>query len=103
MAAYLVIAYDVSDPDTYAKYSPQGMPVILQTLTKYGGKPLVVGPATEWLEGQRQALVVIEFPTVEAAHGWENDPEYATIKVHRMAGTTNKIEAVAPQWTPPSG
>lgn len=102
MAAYLIAAYDVTDPEEFAKYNPGSMDVIMQTLQKHGGKPLSAGPESEWLADTRQVFVMIEFPSVAAAHAWEDDPDYAPAKAIRLASTGNRIELIAPEFTPPS-
>ena len=101
MAAYLIASYDVADPDEYAKYNPGSMPVIMQTVTKHGGIVLAAGGPCDWLAGERQALVVIEFPTVEAAKAWESDPDYAPAKAIRVASTTNRVEVITAKFQPP--
>lgn len=103
MSAYLIIAYDVSDPERYAEYNPGSLPTIMQTVQKHGGKVLVAGAKPNWHAGNRKALVVMEFPSVDAAEAWEADPDYASAKEIRLASTTNRVEVIAPQFVPPSG
>lgn len=102
MSAYLIIAYDVSDPEEFAKYNPGSLNLIMQTLTKHGGKPLSAGGDSEWLTDKRQVVVVIEFPSAEAARAWEEDPDYAEAKAIRLRSTSNRFELIAPQFVPPS-
>ncbi|MCO4774070.1 MAG: DUF1330 domain-containing protein [Deltaproteobacteria bacterium] len=103
MAGYFIAAYDVSDPEAYAQYNPGGMPILMKTMMRHGGKPLVAGPGAEWSAGERNAVVVIEFPDTDAAHAWLNDPEYVPLKAIRHAATTNRIEIVAPTFVMPGG
>ena len=102
MAAYLIASYDVSDPDEFAKYNPGSLPVIMQTIQKHGGKVLAAGGPAEWFAGDRHALVIIEFPTVDAAKAWEDDPDYAPAKAIRVASTTNRVEVITAAFVPPS-
>jgi len=37
MAVQLIITYDITAPETYAKYNPGSLEGIVQTLTKHGG------------------------------------------------------------------
>ena len=103
MSAYAFITYDVSDAETYAQYSPGGLPTIRATVTRHGGKVIVAGGENTWLEGARKALVVIEFPTTAAALAWEEDPDYAPLRAIRLKSTTNVVEVIAPAFVPPAG
>lgn len=102
MAAYLIISYDVSDLDVFQQCNPGSLPVITQTMTKHGGKPLAVGGDNDWEAGHRQQVIIMEFPTKDAAHAWENDPDYAAAKALRLASTTNRFEVIAPEFVPPA-
>jgi uncharacterized protein (DUF1330 family) len=102
MPAYFIATYDISDPDEYAKYNPGAMQTIMGTCMKHKGKPLVATGEADWEAGKRHTLVVIEFPSVEDANGWLNDPEYVPLKAIRVGATTNRIELVAPGFVMPS-
>ena len=102
MAAYMIFAYDVTNPEEYAKYNPGSMGLIMETLQKHGGKPISAGVDSEWLQDSRQVVVVIEFPNAAAAHAWEDDPDYQAAKAIRIASTGNRIEIIAPEFVPPS-
>ncbi|MCB9594973.1 MAG: DUF1330 domain-containing protein [Sandaracinaceae bacterium] len=101
MAAYLIAAYDVTDPEQFAKYNPGSLPVIMGTMEKHGGKVLSAGGDGTWLQGSRHVMVIIEFPSVEAAEAWESDPEYAPAKAIRVASTGNRFEMIAPSFKMP--
>ncbi len=101
MAAYLFIAYDVTDPEAYAGYSPGSMPTIMKTIAKHGGKPLAAGADHEWLAGDRKVAVLIEFPTPAAAKAWEDDPEYQEAKAIRLGATSNRVEVICDEFKPP--
>ncbi|MBN4049472.1 DUF1330 domain-containing protein [bacterium AH-315-N03] len=102
MPAYFVASYDVTDPEAYAKYSPGSIPTIMSTMTKHGGKLLAAGTENTWIAGERKTLVIMEFPTVEAAQAWEADEEYAKVKPIRLGSTGNRVEVIAPGFVPPS-
>jgi uncharacterized protein (DUF1330 family) len=95
-----VYAYDVTDENEYAKYSPGSIPSIMQTVAKHGGK--VLANHGDWRERSRGHFVLIEFPSVEAAHAWDADPDYAPARAIRHGSTANRLELVAPQFVPPS-
>jgi uncharacterized protein (DUF1330 family) len=77
MPAYLIADVEVVNPELYADYSA-GVPA---TLEPYGGRFLVRGGATELIEGDwlPRRLVVIEFPSADAARRWYESPEYQAI------------------------
>ncbi len=102
MAAYFIAAYDVADPEEFAKYNPGSLGVIMKTMKKHGGRPISAGGDSEWFAGQRQVVIVLEFPDAASAHAWESDPDYAEAKAIRLRSTTNRIEFIAPQFVPPS-
>jgi uncharacterized protein (DUF1330 family) len=103
MTAYAVFTYDVKDPDTYAKYNPGSMGVILETLGKHGGEILAATGDSHWVEGSRHVTVIIKFPSVDAAKAWIDDPDYAEAKAIRLSSTENIINFVAPEFAPPGG
>lgn len=56
----------------------------LQALAFYG--------QLETLEGQEaEGVVVIEFPTLEAAHAWYDSPQYQEAKAHRLKGADYRV------------
>ena len=67
MAAHAVISYDVSDPEVFQQYNPGSLPVIMQTMMKHGGKALAAGGDNDWEAGERQLVIIIEFPNKDAA------------------------------------
>jgi uncharacterized protein (DUF1330 family) len=81
MKSYWVVLVDVSDPEAYkAQYQPANAGPI----RKYGGRFLVRGMDHEVVEGSaRSRLVVIEFPTAEAARDCYNSAEYQQAKALR--------------------
>ncbi|MEL6894339.1 MAG: DUF1330 domain-containing protein, partial [Actinomycetota bacterium] len=66
MAAYLIVNYDVTDPDLYAEYQGGAAPAL-----KIGSdtKILVLDPDSEVVEGEDvgKQTVVLEFESVEKA------------------------------------
>ncbi|MCA9629483.1 MAG: DUF1330 domain-containing protein [Myxococcales bacterium] len=103
MAAYFIVAYDVSDPETFARYNPGSMHLILRTLDKHGGTILSVGQDAAWLADQRERTIVMEFPSVAAARAWEDDPEFLPARRLREASTTNRFEVMVEGLSPPNG
>jgi uncharacterized protein (DUF1330 family) len=82
MPAYVIVDVHVRDPERYQQYRT----MVPASLEKYGGKFLVRGGKFEKLEGDRDLgrVVVLEFPSVEAARRWYDSPEYRDAKALRL-------------------
>lgn len=82
MTAYAVAhLWDVVRGDAIAEYLER----IDATLAPFGGRFIVHGGAVELLEGQWPgSLVVIGFPTHEAARSWYDLPQYRAILPLRL-------------------
>jgi uncharacterized protein (DUF1330 family) len=82
MAAYFIVNVAVKDPAGYEAYK-QAAPA---TIAQYGGRYLVRGGKHEALEGtwHPTRLVVLEFPSLEAAKRWYASEEYRKIKPLRL-------------------
>ena len=74
MAVYIIADIDVQDAAGYREYSKR----VSATIEAYGGRYLARGGDTTVLEGAwtPHRLVILEFPTREAAETWWNSPEY---------------------------
>jgi uncharacterized protein (DUF1330 family) len=89
MPAYVIADVEVTDAERYAVYSAQ----VSATLEPYGGRFLVRGGATERIEGGwlPARLVIIEFPSMDAAHRWYDSPEYQAILGIRHEAATARL------------
>jgi uncharacterized protein (DUF1330 family) len=91
MPAYVIADVTaVTDPATMNEYRQQ----VPATVAKYGGRFLVRGGAHQVVEGEwtPTRLVVLEFPSMEAARRWYDSDEYREPKALRLkAGRTNLI------------
>ena len=77
MKSYWVVFADVNDPEAYKAYQAANAAPI----RKYGGRFLIRGMDHRVVEGSaRSRLVVIEFPSAEAASDCYNSPEYTAAK-----------------------
>ena len=67
---------------------------------KHGGKALIGGNSTSRLlalEGAEEppaAVVMLEFPSLEQAQAWHDDPDYAPLKQLRQANVEMEIFVV---------
>jgi uncharacterized protein (DUF1330 family) len=93
MAAYMIVQISISNEPQYQKYREAVVPLIV----KHGGKPIVAGAAkVETLEGHHdgRSLVIFEFPSLEAIHGFWNSAEYAPVKKLREGAAALDVWAV---------
>jgi uncharacterized protein (DUF1330 family) len=89
MAAYVIAHIDVQDPVRYEDYKSMS-PVSIE---QYGGRFIARGGAVEVLEGnwQPKRLVLLEFPTADAARQWYASEEYAPARALRQATSTGDL------------
>jgi len=83
MAVYALVELEVDNMDGLAPYSE----AVPGTVAAHGGRYLVRAGDTEVQEGglgEFPHKVVLEFPTMDAAKGWYNSPEYQAILPHRL-------------------
>ncbi len=86
MAAYCFFdMYEVTNPEKLEQYRSG----VLATVKRYVGKYVLVGGKCDIVEGNWCTTfpVLIEFPSLEAAHSWYNSQEYAPLKALRLVGT----------------
>jgi uncharacterized protein (DUF1330 family) len=75
--AFVIAAETINDEALFSEYRK----AVLGTLQAFGGKFVVRGGNLSLLEGEwpHGRLVIIEFPSREAAEGWYKSPEYQKI------------------------
>ena len=85
---YWVANVDISNPDEYKKYvAANAVP-----FRKYCAKFLTRGGKSEMVEGKlRSRVVVLEFPSFEAALACYRSPEYAAAKKLREGASVADI------------
>ena len=82
MAAYIIGRINIHDAEGYARYTALSPGII----ARHGGRFLVRGGAVETLEGEpfESRLVVLEFPSLEAARTFYASAEYQAAKAIRQ-------------------
>ena len=89
--AYVVDNFTIHDKDVYRKYEKGFFPV----LQKHGGSFHTYDDSTVTFEGSEPRegrMVILQFPSAEAATNWYNDPEYQdAIKIRQSASTGRVI------------
>ena len=89
---YWIAQVDVANPDGYKAYIAANA----VAFAKYNARFLVRGAVPEVPEGQvRSRLVVIEFPSLQAAHDCYHSPEYAAAKTLRLPHATGDVAIIA--------
>jgi uncharacterized protein (DUF1330 family) len=85
MPAYIVSRVQIFNPEEMLIYQRDVVPIV----QAYGGRYLMRGNEVEALEGtwEHQRMVILEFPTREAALAWYHSPEYAPMKALRRANS----------------
>lgn len=92
MKAFVIAAETITDEGIFAQYRK----AVPATLEAFGGKFVVRGGHLTPLEGEwpHPRLVVIEFPSREAAEEWYRSPEYqAIIGLRHQSSTGNLVIA----------
>ncbi len=88
MPAYIIGEIEITDPETYKRYTAQTPGVI----GKFGGRYIVRGGNGEAVEGAApKRVVVIEFPDKATAKRFYNSPEYQEILKIRHSASSGRL------------
>lgn len=89
MGVYLVCTVRVDDPERYKQYTAK-TPALIE---KHGGRFVVRGGPVETIEGPEfgDRLVIVEFPSKEAAKTFYNSDEYQDVMRHRSASAESRF------------
>jgi len=84
MAAYAVfIRESTRDASELATYSQKVSPTLVghpvKVLAAYGPQEVLEGPEVE-------GVVILEFPSLDAAKAWYDSPAYRDVREHRFRG-----------------
>lgn len=94
MAAYVIVrALEMRNTAWREEYAPKTAALV----QKHGGRFLVRGGTRESLEGSGKLpvnIVVLEFPSMEKAKAWYNDPDYAPLIKLRQSGCDTELVLV---------
>ncbi|MBS1859554.1 MAG: DUF1330 domain-containing protein [Acidobacteria bacterium] len=100
MPAYVVVTYDIADPEAFAPYAPAVMPL----LAKHGAEVLAADFDSQPLEGAPPSVtIVLKFESEESARNWHSDPEYVPVKQIRLNSTKNGNAVLAKGFVMPPG
>jgi uncharacterized protein (DUF1330 family) len=92
MPAYLISDVDIQNAAELSEYIAR-VPAILEA---HGGRYIARLGRIEVIEGtwQPRALVILEFPSTEAAKCWYASPEYQEVKTRCFKGATRNLVLV---------
>jgi len=92
MPAYVIAHIDVKDPVRYEDYKKMS-PI---SIGNFGGRFIARGAKAEVLEGtwEPKRLVLLEFPSVDAARQWYASDDYAPAKALRQATSTGDMVVI---------
>ncbi len=81
MSAYVVVDIERTDLERAAAYAKMSGP----SVERHGGRFLARGGTVRVLEGEWEPkrLVVIEFPSIDAAEAWFDSPDYREARAMR--------------------
>ncbi len=93
MAAYLIVHYDVDNPDLYGEYQ-QGAAPALQVGS--ASQVLVLDPDSTVVEGENvgKQTVVLQFDTLEQAKEIYHSGEYQAVIGKRHDATSNHFAVI---------
>ncbi len=89
MKAYVVVQERVTDQGTFDAYRKE----VPATVAAHGGRFLTRGGGLSVLEGEWSLprLVIIEFPSREAAESWYRSPEYQKVLPLRLKSSVGNF------------
>ena len=92
MSAYVIVRVNVTDPEQYEKYKQLSPAAVAE----HGGTFIVRGGAHEVLEGEAddRRIVVLEFPTVEAARSFYASETYTHAREVRAGAAEMEVVVV---------
>jgi uncharacterized protein (DUF1330 family) len=92
MSAYVIVQETINDEAVFAEYRND----VVATLEEFGGRFIVRGGPLTVTEGEwpHHRLVVIEFPSRQAAEGWYNSPAYQELLPLRLRSSVGNLVIV---------
>tara|TARA_B100000575_G_C22974296_1_gene562376 strand:- start:79 stop:381 length:303 start_codon:yes stop_codon:yes gene_type:complete len=88
--AYILLDTKINDPIAFESYKAAAKPIA----EKFGGKYLTRGGKMDVIQKDLWApvrIVLIQFPSVKAAHCFLDSSEYAPVKEKRLASSNTTL------------
>jgi uncharacterized protein (DUF1330 family) len=98
MPAYFIVNIEVTDPAGFERYRA----AVPEVIARHGGRYLVRGGELHDIEGKLplKRLVVLEFPSTDAARAFYASPDYQPLLALRLASARCDLVLVE-GYTPP--
>jgi uncharacterized protein (DUF1330 family) len=91
VSAYVVVEVVITDVEQYERYKAAAAPSVAAA----GGRYLARGGEVESFEGGAPArVVVLEFPTLDAARAWYHGEQYSAARALREAACDARMFVV---------
>lgn len=93
MAVYLIGAVTITDESWVSGYATN----VHDIVHKHGGKYLSRSGNITQMEGDPDdisLIALVEFPSMEAAKGFINDPDYEAFRQSRMKGSISNVHII---------
>jgi uncharacterized protein (DUF1330 family) len=89
MTAYVIVDSKIKNIDGMQEYLEK----VGATLGAHGGQPIVAGTNIDKVEGDwnPSRIVILAFPSKDAAKAWYNSPAYQEILPIRTANTDDNV------------
>jgi uncharacterized protein (DUF1330 family) len=95
MAVYIVTSCDITDPEKYAPYVPNVIPL----LAKYDAEIVAADKNATTIDGEeRQLTVILKFQSQEDIMKLFEDPEYKPWLDIRLASTANRATVLVNEF-----
>lgn len=96
---YAIFTEKITDWDRYLN---DYLPTAAETIEDHGGEVIVGHPDPDVIEGEwdHSPVVVIEFPSVEDAKAWYNDPTYQEVVPIRVEASDYAHAVICPEFSP---
>ena len=88
--AYILLDTKINDPIAFEDYKAAAKPIV----EKFRGKYLTRGGRMDLVQKDLWApvrIVLIQFPSMKAAHGFLDSPDYAPVKEIRLANSDTTL------------
>ena len=92
--AYILLDTKINDTIAFEDYKAAAKPIV----EKFGGKYLTRGGKIDIVQKDLWApvrIVLIQFPSMRAAHDFLDSPDYATVKDIRLASSNKQSQSMA--------
>ena len=92
MSAYMIFDVRRGDREAMKPYGEK----VMATLEQYGGKIIAASDDVDVREGdwEFERVLIVEFPTMEAAQSWYDSPEYQEILPIRLKANNDQMVIV---------